>query len=91
MARISLGDRARDVVTGYTGVVVGRSEWLTGCSTYGLQTLKADGTDACTLWFDEARVEVVERGVAKLVAASSAVAVADHGGPQPAPQRGNRQ
>lgn len=102
MERIRMGDRARDIVTGYAGTVVGTTRWLTGCNSYGLQTMKADSTETITLWFDESRVEVVERGVVKLITEANAVepgtfsvlppspAPADvNGGPQPTPRPGN--
>lgn len=33
---IQLGNEARDKITGFTGIVTSRAEYLTGCTQYGL-------------------------------------------------------
>ena len=55
MARkIKLGDRVTHGVTGYTGIVIGKTEWIYGCIRFGVQseTLK-DGKPLEAQWFDE--------------------------------------
>lgn len=76
---IKLGDDVEDVITGVRGIVIGRSEWLTGCATIGIQP-KADknGSVPEVFWVDETRVDTYD-GERKL----SVV-----GGPQPTPQTG---
>jgi hypothetical protein len=61
MARINLGDVARDVVTKFNGVVTARAEYLTGCAQYCLQPqVEADGKlPEDGRWFDETRLEVL--------------------------------
>lgn len=60
MPRINLGDEARDAVTGFTGVCVIRSEYISGCSRVSLQpSVKADGTIPEQGLFDEPMCEVV--------------------------------
>ncbi len=55
MTKIVLGQRARDRITGYVGVVVGRTEWLNGCVRFGIQSeLLKYGVPTETQWFDEA-------------------------------------
>lgn len=58
---IKLGNKVKDVITGFKGVVIGRTEWLHGCTTCGVvpQELK-DGTTIDSKWFDEGRLEVVK-------------------------------
>ena len=58
---IKLGQRVRDKITGFEGVVVCRTEWLNGCTRLGVQatTLK-DGKPLEAEHFDEEQVEVVE-------------------------------
>ncbi len=34
---IKLGDRVKDKVTGYTGIVTGITTWLNGCARMGIQ------------------------------------------------------
>lgn len=36
----NLGDKVKDQITGFAGIVTCRSQWLNGCNTYGLQTEK---------------------------------------------------
>ena len=60
------GDKVKDMVTGFAGTVVGTCYYLTGCNQYLLipKTVKPhkkpDGH-----WFDEDRLEVVEKEVVK--------------------------
>ena len=60
--KFNLGEVLRDVITGFTGVVMGRTEYHTGCKHYGLlsKTLNKDGKPADWEWFDEKRLERVE-------------------------------
>jgi hypothetical protein len=62
--QVNLGDRVRDTITGFEGIVVGRSEWL---STHGArritcqgQTLK-DGLPTDPVTFDEAQLFILKR------------------------------
>lgn len=56
----NLGCEVKDVITGFTGIVVGRHQWLNNCNTYSVksQVLK-DGMpqDACN--FDEPQLDFV--------------------------------
>ena len=50
-----LGSILRDNVTGFEGVVTGRSQWINGSNTYCLKPQKLkDGMPQSTEWFDEA-------------------------------------
>lgn len=62
-----LGSEAKDIITGYKGIVTGRAQHLTGCNTYGVtsQKLSSDGKET-TLWFDENRLKVAKEDVVKL-------------------------
>lgn len=53
---------AKDIITGFTGIIVNRTAHLFGCSQYGLapQELSADGSPRNTEHFDEARIEIVD-------------------------------
>jgi hypothetical protein len=59
-----LGRQAKDKITGFKGIIIGRTEYLFGCNVYGLspETL-ADGKRMDTEWFDEGRIEIIGRGV----------------------------
>lgn len=64
--RFSIGDKVKDKITGFEGIVVVRSQWLNNCNTYGVQptTLK-DGAPQERQSFDEPQLELVERGAFK--------------------------
>lgn len=58
---IKLGDKVRDMITGFTGIAVGRTDWLYGCARIGVEpTELRDGKTVETHWFDEQRVELIE-------------------------------
>lgn len=49
-----LGQEVRDIISGFTGIVRSRSQWLTGCNTYGVSSRELkDGKPQDPVWFDE--------------------------------------
>ena len=80
---VTLGSRVRDTITGYEGIVTGRSEFLNGCVSICIarSEVTKDG-DVKFEWFDEQRVKVIERG-----AFASEPTSATAGGPHPIPPR----
>jgi hypothetical protein len=61
---IGLGDRVKDPVSGYTGIVTGITTWLHGCVRMGVmsETLH-EGKPIDERWFDQSQLRLVERGV----------------------------
>ena len=58
---IALSDKARDTLTGFTGVVIGRAEHLTGCNqVFLLPESEKDNEIKDGVWFDIERVEKLE-------------------------------
>lgn len=57
---VELGDKARDTVSGFEGIVVGQTEWLNGCVRYCLQPPVKDGEFKEQVWVDEEQVVQVE-------------------------------
>lgn len=77
--KINLGDEARDPITGFKGICICRTEWISGCTRVGLQApMGKDGKVPDTQHFDEPMIEVVKPG--KLAAK-----VTTKGGPRPDP------
>ncbi len=77
--KIKLGVKAKDSVTGFSGIVVGRAEYITGCRQYCV-TPKADKNKMNDAnWFDEDR----------LLKSVKDLKPGDDGGPQhnPAPKK----
>jgi hypothetical protein len=62
MAKIQLGDEVRDKVTGFKGIAVGVTKWLTGCDRYVVQPrgVNKDGKIYENQSFDEGTLEVVK-------------------------------
>lgn len=58
----NLGDEVRDKVTGFTGVIMCRCQWLYACNVYGVKSrqLKEDGTPRDMVHLDEPALELVE-------------------------------
>ena len=58
---IVLGSKVRDTLTGFSGVAVGRTEWMFGCARVGIEPEELkDGKPIETQWFDEQRIEVIK-------------------------------
>lgn len=58
------GKEVKDKVTGFRGIVIGRCDYLFGCSQYGIAPkIGADGKKDEVEWFDEGRIEIVGEGV----------------------------
>ncbi len=54
---IKLGDKVADKITGFSGVVTGIGEYLTGCSTILVQPkIDKDRKWVDSKWFDETRL-----------------------------------
>jgi hypothetical protein len=58
MFKFSLHAIVKDKVTGFTGVILGRTDYATGCLQYGVlsQKLAKDGKPSEWVWFDETRL-----------------------------------
>lgn len=60
------GDKVKDRVTGYEGIVIGVTHWLNGCIRIGIQGVgKMDELPKDAFWADSNQVEVLEAGVIK--------------------------
>jgi len=73
--KFELGDKLKDLVTDFEGQVIGRTNWFTGCNTYGLKS----NIDA--IWVDEVKLVKIDKGI-KIKKPED-----DPGGPQINPQR----
>jgi hypothetical protein len=79
--KIELGSKVRDRITGFTGIVTARTEWIFGCIRYSVQPekLNKDGTIVPSEAFDESSLVVVGKMTGYKPVAT--------GGPKPAPSR----
>ena len=52
-----LGEKVKDVLTGFIGIIVCQARWLNGCVKYGVQgVLKKDGVVPDPQWIDEGQL-----------------------------------
>lgn len=79
MSEPQIGDEVRDIVSGYTGIVVARTEWANGCVRYGVQG-KVKEEYAEPAWIDREQLEVRVRGKLQLAGSPT-------GGSRPRPRR----
>jgi hypothetical protein len=62
------GDEAKDIVTGFKGIITARTTWLHGCDRITITPAKL-GTDGLPIkdqTFDEQRIEVIKAGKVKV-------------------------
>lgn len=78
--KIALGSKVKDKVSGYTGIVTCRSEWLYGCLRYVVQSQDLhDGKPIEAIATDEDQLELLEESKPK--------ATQSRGGPKDMPSR----
>ena len=67
--RIELGDSAKDIISGFEGVVIAATEWLYACRQLTLQPQELDknsGRPKDPKSFDEPQLVLVKRGVVQV-------------------------
>lgn len=58
---IHLGDEVKDIVTGFTGIAIARTEWINKCVRYGVQSQNLrDGKPLEASWFDSEQLQVIK-------------------------------
>lgn len=79
-----LGKEAKDIVTGFKGIITCRSQYLTGCNRYGIQPkMDKKGDVPETRWYDENQIEIIGKGVV----IKQTIEQRSKGGPQLNPQK----
>ena len=72
-----LGAKAKDKITGFDGIIIGRADHITGCNTYGLKPkINKDGEIKEAEWFDEGMIVITGKGIKP-----NTVKAVDDGGP----------
>jgi hypothetical protein len=81
--KIDLGAKVTCKITGYTGTVIGRTEWLYACRRYSIQARELkDGKPVDSICCDEDQLEIVEEPAVKHVMKNT-------GGPTDSVSRGH--
>ena len=84
----NLGDKVTDSISGRSGIVIGRTEWLYGCVRLTVQPQEhKDGKPVDPFVVDEPQVSVVKPNVFQRIAESVREPVRRHG---PRPDAGRR-
>lgn len=60
----NLGKKAKDKVTGFEGVIIGKINYLYGCAQYGIVPPVHENKVGDCQWFDEGRVQIIGDGIA---------------------------
>lgn len=64
MAELKLGCKAKDVVTGFTGILTAKTEYLNGCVQYDISgRAKPDGGEARVMSVDAEQIKYVAAGL----------------------------
>lgn len=65
--RFKLGETVKDKITSFQGVVIARTEYLTGCNRYSIQTKDLhEGKPVEWQQFDEDQLEKVKEKITKI-------------------------
>jgi len=69
---IQLGQEGKDIVTGFSGIVMAKAQYLTGCNQVLLtpQSLDKEGKRRDGEWFDEQRITATSKKVMRFDTAS---------------------
>lgn len=82
--KIALGTQVTDKITGYTGMVIARTEWLYSCKRYVVQAREMkDGKPVENINCDEDQLDIVEVPKTEHVMRNT-------GGPTPKVERGQK-
>ena len=64
--KFDLGTEVKDIFTGFTGLIVCRSQWIHNCNTYGVKPKELkDGVPQDNQFFDEPQLKVVKKKVVR--------------------------
>jgi len=61
-----LGQKGKDKITGFEGILTSRVEFLTGCNRYSIQpTILNNGMPYEAIYIDESQIEILGKGILK--------------------------
>ncbi len=64
---LKLGSRVKDTISGFSGILTARTEWLYGCVRVAIEPEGLfEGKPIDTQWFDEPRVIELEKPVVEV-------------------------
>jgi len=77
-----IGKQATDTVTGFSGTIIAVTEWMNGCTRYGIQPngMNKDGKIIEADWFDSEQVNI--EAPKETIVSKIAKAATPSGGPR---------
>jgi hypothetical protein len=68
MSTIQLGDEVKDKVSGFSGIAIGRIEYINGCIQFGIKSKvkKTGELPKDNYWVDEKELDIVKKGAVKI-------------------------
>jgi hypothetical protein len=64
---IKLGNKVRDLVTGYEGIVIARVEYLNGCVQFGVKGQAVNNDTKDSQFIDHEQLEKIDDGITEVV------------------------
>jgi len=62
--KFEVGSEVVDSISGYSGIIIYRSQWLSNCNTYGVKSKEIkDGRPIEPVQFDEPQLNLIEPDV----------------------------
>jgi hypothetical protein len=62
MDKIEFGDKVKERISGFTGIVTGYATYITGCNKVLIDSNKVSpGGDVQQMWTDEDRVKIIKK------------------------------
>lgn len=80
--KIELGMQVRDIVSGLTGIVISKAEYLNGCVRFGVEPKGTKNKVGESEWVDEQQLVIVKADTPARRIVQKRI-----GGPRPAPRR----
>jgi len=59
---VKLGQKVRDVVTGFEGIATAKVEYINGCVQFGVQPQAAEGKFPDSVYVDHQRLAMISEG-----------------------------
>lgn len=85
-SKVELGCKVEDIVTGFKGVAIGITEYLTGCDVVGVKPYKLkDGLPQDACWIDRNQLRVIAEPTVEI--SSMFRKKTDAGGPHETPPK----
>lgn len=63
--KFELGAEVKERITGYTGMIIARTQWLYNCNTYGVKSHELhEGKPLDAVFFDEPSLDLLRQSMA---------------------------